>query len=179
MSEAINNLGVYYDSKDYAGLIKRAWAWTIDSIVLGIFVISLWYLLSYMFDDEIIVIKLSFWTFVLFAYIYLSILKPSKLRTVGYVIAGLKIVDLYGNTPSWNIMLTRFFMLGFSPFAFIIDMLWLTGESTKQTLRDKYVGTYVIDNLAKPQGEIPLKKVFLNFLGWTLNYSEIGRDTKP
>jgi hypothetical protein len=72
-------------------------------------------------------------------------------------------------------MLTRFLLLGFSPFAFIVDLLWLTGEHTKQTLRDKYVGTYVVNNMSFPQGNVPLKKVVLNFLGWNMIYKEIEK----
>ncbi len=141
----------------------------------GAFLFLLWVILYFTIPEEIVAVKISFWLFFFITYLYLSILKPSKYRTIGYMATDVKIVDLHGNKPSWNTMLTRFFLLGFSPFAFIIDILWLTGDHTKQTLRDKYVGTYVVNNMSVPQGSAPLKRVILNFLGWNLFYKEIEK----
>jgi uncharacterized RDD family membrane protein YckC len=173
LPEFTKDIGIYYEPKDYAGLLKRSITWIIDIVVLGTSFTILWFILYFTISEEIVAIKIAFWTFFLITYIYLSILKPSKFRTIGYLATGIKIVDLYGNKPSWNTMITRFFLLGFSPLAFIIDILWLTGEQTKQTLRDKYVGTYVVDNNAIPQGNAPFQRVVLNFLGWNLIYKEI------
>ena len=152
------DVGIFFDLENYAGILKRSTAWVIDILFLIIILAILVYILYFTISEEIIVIKIAFWTFLLITYIYLSVLKPSRFRTIGYIVAGLKIVNLKGEKPSWNTMLTRFVMLGFSPFAFMIDILWLTGEKTKQTLRDKFVGTYVIDNNAIPTGESPLKR---------------------
>jgi uncharacterized RDD family membrane protein YckC len=170
--------GIFFDSKDYAGLLKRSLAWLIDIIVLGTSFTALWLVLYFSIPEEIVVVKIVFWSLFLISYLYLSVLKPSRFRTIGYIVTGIKIVNLQGQKPSWNNMFTRFVMLGFSPFAFIIDILWLTGEQTKQTLRDKFVGTYVVDNKAIPIGKCPLRKVILSFLGWNLVYREIENKLK-
>jgi len=55
-------------------------------------------------------------------------------------------------------MTFRFALLAIGPFELLTDLLWLTGEETKQTLRDKFVGTYVVKKTAIPIGEAKLYK---------------------
>ena len=46
----------------------------------------------------------------------------------------------------------RYLLLLFGPIEWIVAILWLTGEETKQTFRDKHVGTYVVKENANPIG---------------------------
>ncbi len=105
---------------------------------------------------------------------YLTILKRSNLSTVGFRIGKVKIVNLTGETPSIPTMSLRFLLLSLGPFEFFIDLLWLTGEGTKQTLRDKYVGTYVVKRDATPIGSSTIVHTRLHVLGWNLLYSEVN-----
>lgn len=165
--------GVYFNKQDYASIWKRILAWIIDLSLISFCICGLWYGSSYFINDSSFAGKISFWGSVLMAYLYLAILKPSKVRTLGFKIADIKIVNLYGKKPSWLAMLTRFLLLAIGPFSLIIDILWLTGEPTRQTLRDKYVGTYVVRNNAEPYGTGSLRNVSLDFLGWHLVFKEI------
>ena len=164
---------VYYKKQDYASIWKRIFAWVIDLSVISFFIGGYWYGNFYFINDSMLAVTISFWGSVLIAYVYLAILKPSKLRTLGFRVADIKIVDLYGKKPSWSTMLVRFLLLAIGPFTLIIDILWLTGETTKQTLRDKYVGTYVVRNSSEPYGTGISRNVELDFLGWHLIYKEI------
>ncbi len=64
-------------------------------------------------------------------------------------------------------------LLTFGPFSLIIDLLWLTGETTRQTLRDKYIGTYVVRSDSAPKGTGQLQRVSLDFIGWHLVFKEV------
>ncbi len=70
-------------------------------------------------------------------------------------------------------MILRAFLLLIGPFELITDIIWLTSETTKQTLRDKYVGTYVVNKNSLPVGKSKLQNVTLGFMGATLMYREI------
>lgn len=167
------NLGVIYDKNEYAGFLKRVIIAAVDLIVLAIFaVISLsvsYYFIYY--ADNYIQFNLLFILFL--AVLYLGFLKRSKYRTLGYILTGVKIVDLKGNRPTIFKMILRVFMLFFGPFELIFDIIWLTSEATKQTLRDKYVGTYVVNRHAIPVGKAKLQNVTLGVMGWNLMYREI------
>lgn len=64
-------------------------------------------------------------------------------------------------------------LLLLGPFELFIDIIWLTSEATKQTLRDKYVGTYVINQNAVPIRKGKLQNVSLEFMGWNLMCREV------
>jgi len=172
-----NNLGpgVFFETKDYANLFQRTLIMVIDlAVLLAVAAIIGWLWPWYNYEIEefhpaffIVILTLS--------YIYLSILKPSKYRTLGYIATGVKIVDLKGEKPAFLTMTARFVFLLFGPLAMIVDILWLTGEPTRQTLRDKYVGTYVIKKNARPIGKGNQRYVSLNFMGWNLMLREVQK----
>lgn len=103
-------------------------------------------------------------------------MKRSKIRTIGYILTGVKIVNLKGEKPSIFKMILRASLLVIGPFELIIDIIWLTSEVTKQTLRDKYVGTYVVNLNAIPIGKGRLQNVTLGVMGWNLMYKEVKED---
>jgi len=75
-------------------------------------------------------------------------------------------------------MTFRFFLLAIGPFELITDLIWLAGDEAKQTLRDKFVGTYVVRKTAKPIGEGKIIRTRLCVLGWNLEYSEVAAGEK-
>ena len=177
MTEDSKNMrGVFYEQQDYAGLWRRILAWAVDLAFMLFILGGYCYLNFYFFNDQIMAFKVSFFGSLLIAYIYLAFLKSSKLKTLGFRVADVKIVDLYGNKPSWSTMSTRFMLLAIGPFSLIIDLLWVTGEPTKQTLRDKYIGTYVVRNSSEPKGTGKLQNVSLDFIGWHLVFKELVLD---
>jgi len=171
--KATKKKGVFYKAQDYANLWKRSLSWLIDLTVLLLLAGALCYCSFYLIEEEELALKISFFGSVFVSYVYLAILKSSEIRTLGFRISDIKIVNLYGDKPSWATMLVRFLLLSVGPFELIVDILWLTGEPTKQTLRDKYMGTYVIKNHSKPCGTGFLRNVSLDFLGWHLIFREV------
>lgn len=58
---------------------------------------------------------------------------------------------------------------------FIFDLIWLTGEDTKQTFRDKYAGTYVVRNKAKPIGKGKQRITKFNVVFWHFMFREVEK----
>jgi|GEM_PF-886787 len=165
--------GVYYSSNSYAGFWARLFAWLIDIFVLAS-VLSL-YLFSYTYLAEgtefqcNLLFIMSFFS----CFAYLTIVKTSEMSTLGFWVNKIKVVDLSGRKPHFFKMALRFILLTIGPFELILDLLWLTGETTKQTLRDKYVGTYVVKKDAEPIGQASIVQTRLHVLGWNLVYYEV------
>lgn len=168
-----NKHPIYYQKQDYAGFWKRLGAWIVDLLVIIACIAVYWYVVYHIVNDPIMMFKIIFFTSLLFMYVYLAVIKSSNFRTIGYNLFGIKVVDLLGNSPNWSTMLIRFLLIFIGPFTFIIDILWLTGEQTKQTLRDKYAGTYVVKNTSIPKGTGLLRTVSLHFMGWNLSFKEV------
>lgn len=165
--------GVYYDRADYASFGRRILVWAIDLTVILAILYVYCYVNFYSINDSLLAFKISFFGSLLISYVYLAILKSSTFGTLGFRVADVKIVDLQGNKPSWSTMLTRFLLLAIGPFSLILDILWLTGEQTKQTLRDKYMETYVVRKNSKPKGTGKFRKISLDFVGWHLVFREV------
>ena len=168
------NIGIYYSSKDYAGFSKRVLAWAVDLIVILIAIgFYTFIFLNYSSSQEY-EIKILFWISLITCHVYLAVLKNTEHSTLGFKLTDIKVVDLYGKRPSFFKMTFRFFLLVLGPFEFIIDILWLTGEDTKQTLRDKFVGTYVVKRGIEPIGTGKIIQSNLCVMGWNLLFSEVA-----
>jgi uncharacterized RDD family membrane protein YckC len=176
--------GVVYRREDCAGFFRRCLVTAIDGFVLlsaaalGIPLGALWFV----FDPQL----KGFWLLYfllwsIFAYLYLVIPGPTKIGTLGFILAGVKIVDLRGRQPSFLRMTLRFFLLGFalwSPIYILLDLLWLGADGCKQTILDKATGTYLVRKDALP----PLAGVQITvpyqFFGLSLMFPEVkvGRE---
>ncbi|HXX35771.1 MAG TPA: RDD family protein [Thermodesulfobacteriota bacterium] len=180
--------GVYYGTNDYGSLPRRCAAIAIDLIVL----VMLWFLIAWIwsfFADlpgldrmakytwlSIAFVSPSyFWCCLFASYIYMTVVKASRLRSVGYRVTDLKVVNLKGVRPSVFQMTWRFILLVFGPIDLIADLIWLGGDDNRQTIRDKIAATYVIRSHAAPMGAgvIVRRKYFL--LGWSFIFQEVSR----
>lgn len=169
----ISDNGVYYQEHNYASFWLRILAWGIDLSVLSLIFTGIYfcYINLPVFTENDF--DYYFWFSFLLCYLYLTVVKVSAFSTLGFHTTKIKIVNLHGKTPSLWLMTFRFILLSIGPFSFIIDLLWLTGEKTKQTLRDKFVGTYVVKKNAEPMGSGKIIHTMLHFLGWNLSYREV------
>lgn len=173
MSQSEENFGVFYEKKEYAGFIKRVVIAVVDLFVIAVFSMACLYVTDYLIYYEDTYYKFNFIFTIILAILYLAVLKRSKYRTIGYILTGVKIVDLKGEKPSIFKMILRVLLILIGPFELIVDIIWLTSEVTKQTLRDKYIGTYVVNQNAVPIGKGKLQNVSLGFMGWNLMYREV------
>jgi uncharacterized RDD family membrane protein YckC len=110
----------------------------------------------------------------LLAWSYLAGLKVTSVPTLGYRLAKVQLVDLQGNRVSlWRS--TRRFLFLFLSFANCIDMLLLSHDRNRQTLRDKLLGTYVIRRGARPLGSGPIAYPAYFVGGLSFVFSEVAR----
>ncbi len=173
MSDFDGNFGVFYDKGGYAGFIRRVIASAIDLLVMLLISLVILFTLNCFIYDEAVYITFNFLLITLISVWYLALLKRSGFRTIGYILAGVKIVDLKGGKPSIVKMILRVFLSVIGPFEFIPDIFWIMSESTRQTLRDKFIGTYVVRKDAVPVGRAEFQDVTLGVMAWTLVYREI------
>lgn len=173
MNKIDDNFGVVYEKKAYAGFYKRVIIALVDLIVIAAISSFCLYITDFIFYYEDSYYKFNFVFILVLSIFYLAILKRSKYRTVGYILTSVKIVDLKGERPSIFKMILRVLLFLLGPFELFIDIIWLTSEATKQTLRDKYIGTYVIAQDAVPVKKGKLQNVSLGFMGWNLMYREV------
>jgi hypothetical protein len=106
----------------------------------------------------------------------MAVVKPTKLRTIGYRIADLKVVDLRGVRPSIFQMTWRFLLLVFGPIDLLVDLIWLGGDENRQTIRDKLAATYVIRRDAVPIGAGPIVRRNYFLLGCSFLFREVKRN---
>ena len=167
-----SNIGAIYSKDDHIGLWFRILIMIVDSFALFIYGIIV-YLLFVMFQ-----LPTNYFLFPVFigAFLYLTIIKASQTGTIAYIMLKTKVVGLDGNPPNLLKMIIRFALLVIGPLEFILDMIWLTGESTKQTLRDKVAGTYVLKSEAEPIEFGVVKYVYLDVLGYAFTVKEVQRN---
>ena len=143
--------GVYYSFESYASFGERVGAWIVDLLfLLGL---TGGYLLIFWFSSDRSAwgLAIVFWLFIITCFMVLAVLKRTDISTPGFWIFGIKIVDLQGRKPSLLKMIFRCLLL--APFNLFTDLMWLTSEKSRQTLRDKVAGTYVIKRSATPLGK--------------------------
>ena len=171
--------GVYYEDDDYAGFVQRALALSIDFVVL-VFIGGLIFVLLEAiggWESERGFVRVFWPTFGVWAWLYLAVLKRSSVRTLGYRITGLRVVNLRGERPSIIRMTFRFLLWVAGPFHLLFDLLWQGADSEKQTLRDCFSGTYVVQCAAAPAGEGWLRLARYGSMGLTLTYPRVRRDS--
>jgi uncharacterized RDD family membrane protein YckC len=167
MIDKNTQLGVVFNISSYASFLRRLLADAIDITVLVILYITLMVIAS----EDWWKLCMLIWSGL--SFVYLVIIKISPLRTIGYRLTGLRLIDLKGNRVSiWrSIVRISFVFLG--PLNCGLDLLWIPGDPSKQAIRDKFAGTLVIKNMAKPvdKGKIIYRRYF--FMGWSVVFSEV------
>ncbi len=169
--------GVLYASEACAGLVSRLLILVIDLFVLlvcGIVLQIIWHDLLPTDGDPNFG---AFWSWGAVSYIYL-VLVESSVGTLGFLITGAKIVNLNGEKPSILRMTGRLCLWLVGPFNLLIDLLWVTTDRHKQTLRDKLAGTYVVKKGAVPCGRGRIRAVHYFLFGLSILFPEV-REQPP
>ncbi|TWU59734.1 RDD family protein [Rubripirellula tenax] len=175
-----NSLGDanYYEPTDYAGFGKRLIAMLIDSIVIVVIGIILWMPFLVLILSEVIQSDPSgifLLAFLAAIWVYLAPVKRSNFGTIGYRLLGIKLVSAKGGRPSLISMTIRMMMWMFGPFNLVLDLLWLGADTESQSLRDCYLGTYLINRNATPIGSGPVHLTRYNAMGFALAYPRVCR----
>src|SRR5688572_17440627 len=111
-----------------------------------------------------------FWSGMTLGFVYLVVLKHSRFRTLGYLVGGIRIVNIHGERPSiWSLAIRALFAV-FGPFNMLIDVMWITTDERRQ---DKFAHTYVILDRAVPLGDGAIVYATYTILGWNFLFAEV------
>ncbi len=144
--------GVVFSAEHLAGFWRRLVASSVDCGVLFALYVTLFNVWLSLVGLPWINALTFLLAATLIAAIYIGPLKRSWLRTVGYRVAGVRIVNLRGERPALTMMLLRaaLYIAG-TGFA-LIDMIWILGQHPRRKLSDLVAGTYVVRISAQPMG---------------------------
>lgn len=160
-------LGVIYDISSYASFWRRLLADVIDITILIILYITLMVIAS----EDLWKLFMLIWFGL--SFVYLVIIKASPIRTIGYRLTDLRLIDLKGNRVTIWRSVVRMFFAFLGPLNYGLDLLWIPGDPSKQALRDKFAGTLVIKNMTKPVGNGKIVYMQYFFMGWSIVFSEV------
>ena len=93
------------------------------------------------------------WGLAVFAYAYLTVMKASRIRALGYRLIGAKMLAFRGERPSILRMTLRLFLWVLFN---VKDLIWAGIDRHQQSLRDRYAGTCVVKVNAIAVGEAPI-----------------------
>jgi uncharacterized RDD family membrane protein YckC len=163
--------GVFYRMSDYAGIRVRLCIVAIDLVILWILI----YLLSIVAESSEFLSGAFVSVCFILCYAYLAVLKSTPLGTIGYMLAGVKLVDLRGQQASLWRSTFRFGFLVIGPMNPLFDIIWLGGDPNKQSLRDKFAGTYVVRDKAPHAGHGPIAYQIYCMFGYNFIFAEVTR----
>jgi|LGVF01.2.fsa_nt_gb uncharacterized RDD family membrane protein YckC len=167
--------GVFYDQKDYKGLSLRLLILATDLIVLGSCCYAIIYFGYHLDISDEAYFNSCFFGSLIISYIYLALIKRTHIGTLGYYLTKSKIVNLSGQCPSILTMTYRYLLLIFGPLNLLYDLLWVSGDDNKQTLRDKLARTYVVNKQAEPLGSGDRILAPYFFFGFSYLFTEVKR----
>lgn len=169
--------GVFFAEADHAGFVRRFIAMAIDFTAMLVYGVISWCILAALIAYGIgSNLDLAFFgVFSLSAWLYLTVVKTSKLRTVGYRLTDMKIVNLKGKRPSIIRMTFRSLLWMIGPFNVLLDLMWLAADAEQQSLRDCFSGTCVVRNGAKPIGKGSVHLAYYTAMGMTMMYPRVVR----
>jgi uncharacterized RDD family membrane protein YckC len=168
--------GVYFVRSDYAGVGRRLVILVIDgSLLLFVFLATMvsYHVLTPQSPTGFHAHVLGY---ILASFLYLAVVARSRLGTLGYLVTGVRVVNLCGHVPSLSAMAYRSLFAVLGPLNGLLDLVWLSGDPNRQSIRDKLAGTYIVRRSAQPAGRGRLRHVTLSLFGYTLMVSEVGRD---
>jgi len=164
---------VYYKAEDYLGVMRRLLIDFVDaSVAVAVSLVFTVFAAIVSPATEItVLISLIAWTGVWIT--YLVLLKGSRFRTLGYLIAGARIVNFSGEQPGYLTLLGRLAFTVLGPFNFVADLLWVSSDPCHQALRDKVAHTYVVRSEAVPAGKGRIGYPVYTVFGMTLMFAEV------
>lgn len=172
----------FYDPRDYVGIGKRLIVLLVDSVVLillGQAIGLLFHVLGLMGIVLHVPIGLFLICYLIAIWSYLGPVKRSNFGTIGYRLLGIRLISAKGGAPSLLSMTMRMLMWMFGPFNLILDLLWVGVGSEGQSLRDCYLGTYLIKRNAKALGRAPLRTNLYTAMGCIISYPGVCRPKNP
>jgi uncharacterized RDD family membrane protein YckC len=170
--------GVFYPIEAYAGFWLRLAIELIDTFVVSGLCIGLSLVLVGFLHTAESLLKALLIGWLLIWFCYFVLLKHSTLSTIGYRIGTVKIVTLQGNNPSLYSLSLRLIFAVIGPLNLLLDLIWITSDPHRQSLRDKFAHTYVIKRDAQVAGRGKIIFRTYSILGWNLVLQEVDVSSK-
>ena len=163
--------GVYFAPTDYIGAGRRLIILCVDTVALFVMGWGLSIAWAGLFGhDERFIAALA-----VAVWLYLVPLKRSAWRTVGYRLAGAKLVNLQGERPTlWLLTLRSLLWIFFLiPGNVLVDVLWCSVDEDRQSIRDRIASTCLVKNRATPVGTGEVHMAYYFVLGYMFTYSHV------
>ena len=174
-----DEIGVVYAVEDYAGVWRRIAVDFVDGVIavsisLAVTWLCLWLLPpgSRARHTGVFAVWVGIW------FLYFTVMKRSALRTPGYRLGDVRIVNLKGERPGLFALSVRLLFAVAGPFHIVVDLLWIGNDSRRQALRDKFAGTYVVRLNAAPVGRGPIRYEYYTILGNNFIFAEVRPDQR-
>jgi uncharacterized RDD family membrane protein YckC len=169
--------GVYFARADHVGFWRRLVIESVDLAVAAVACVvigGLIVLVSDLEPDEDVVLAVVYLSALPMGVAYFVLLKRFG-RTAGYWACRARIVTLAGDRPGLWLLFVRFLFAVLGPLNFALDLLWIPSDESRQALRDKFAGTYVVGVRARPAGHGRLTWAQYHVLGATFVFREVER----
>ena len=167
--------GVYFRRNDYAGFWRRLLIDSVDLIVIGLVCLTSFAVVWMISLSPGLI--LASWGTAFFSYFVL--LKRSRFGTVGYRVGGVRVVGHDGKKPSISSMIFRLLFVVLGPINWVVDLIWLFGDTHRQALRDKLAGTYVVRKDARPAGTGKIVYRWYDIQCYNFLFREVEVETTP
>jgi uncharacterized RDD family membrane protein YckC len=164
---------VCFSPDDYAGFWRRLTAELVDLVavvLLGVIVTAIVVVVTPT-DASGEAVLLTGWTALVYG--YFVVLKRSPVRTLGYWVTRVHIVDMHGRPPGLGPLTVRLLFAVAGPLNVILDMMWIPSDRHRQSLRDKVAHTYVVKTRARPAGPALLVYRQYSLMGMSLLLQEL------
>jgi uncharacterized RDD family membrane protein YckC len=165
--------GVYFRREDYAPFWLRVLVDVIDLLVFLALCVAFAIPIVAISPANRTTFNLLLTTFAAVAFSYFVLLKRSSYRTLGYRLARLKIVGIDGQPPSYPALILRT-MFGFlGPLNWLLDLAWISNDTNRQSLRDKFTDTYVVKMAAQAAGHGRIVVRHYHILSYNFMFREV------
>jgi uncharacterized RDD family membrane protein YckC len=164
-------LGVRFNDSAYLGFFSRLVIFILDLIVvISICSIGIYFNIGQQVgeasDNNYILYAALF-----LSYLYLTIIKASKIGTLGQIVTKSRILTIYGKRPSFIRMNFRLMFWAIGPINTLSDLVFLTFIREKRSLRDCYSDTIVVKKGTEPvEVDIPVYFTRIFALGLNIMY---------
>jgi uncharacterized RDD family membrane protein YckC len=165
--------GVFYATTDSPGFIVRLLVDVIDLVIAIVIADGFLWLANLALPPEPALRPFVPLPLFVLWWMYLVALKCTRVGSLGYLVFGIRAVNLKGERPSLLRMTLR---VGLSlAFNHVVDLIHLMSDDSRQALRDKLSETYLIKRKASPlgRGRFVYSRTF--FLFYALVYREVKR----
>lgn len=169
--------GLYFRREDYAPFWVRVLVDVIDILTFGALCSALMIPVLVIAPFNRMTVNLILLMFVALAFLYFVIVKRSRFRTLGYRVGRVRIVALNGQTPGYTALTLRMMFGILGPLNWLLDLIWLSNDTNRQALRDKFANTYVVKAKAQSAGNGRIVFRHYDILCYNCLFREV--DAKP